>query len=121
MTILVVEDNQINMVLLRSMLEKAGYSYTCAFSGEEAVEKAASSEFDIILMDIDLPGIDGVEAFKQIGNRKKATGGSLPPTIALTAYSEDEEKERFIEKGFAGFISKPVDYEKLIEILKDLL
>jgi two-component system, cell cycle response regulator DivK len=109
--ILVVEDNQKNMKLFRDVLEAAGYRTLEATSGERAVEVATEHQPDLVLMDIRLPDIDGVEAL----GRLRADGRTASiPVLAVTAQAMQGDRERFLAAGFDGYISKPVDIVELV-------
>ena len=110
--ILVVEDNEKNMKLFRDVLQAKGYETFEATSGEQAVELATEHVPDLILMDVQLPGIDGTEALGRIqaDERTKAI-----PVVALTAQAMSGDRERFLESGFDGYISKPVDVLDFIQ------
>ena len=97
--ILVVEDNEKNMKLFRDVLQAKGYQTLEATSGEQAVELATEHIPDLILMDVQLPGIDGIEALGRIqaDERTKAI-----PVVALTAQAMSGDRERFLESGFDG-------------------
>ncbi|MBA3718211.1 MAG: response regulator [Actinobacteria bacterium] len=110
--VLVVEDNEKNMKLFRDVLQAKGYFTLEATSGEEAVELASEHVPDLILMDVQLPGIDGVEALARI--RADERTASIP-VVALTAQAMSGDRERFLEAGFDGYISKPVDVLEFIE------
>jgi two-component system, cell cycle response regulator DivK len=110
--VLVVEDNEKNMKLFRDVLQAKGYVPLEATSGEEAVEFASEHVPDLILMDVQLPGIDGIEALARI--RADERTASIP-VVALTAQAMAGDRERFLESGFDGYISKPVDVMEFIE------
>jgi PAS domain S-box-containing protein len=113
--ILVVEDNDINRLLLRLMLENAGHRVTEACDGIEGVAKAAARAFDVILTDISMPGMDGIEATRAIragdGPNRQAR------IIALTAHALPEERDRFLEAGMDMVLTKPVPRDMLIAAL----
>ena len=109
--VLVVEDNEKNMKLFRDVLAAKGYQPIEATTGEDAVELAAEHVPDLILMDSQLPGIDGAEAFARI--RADERTASIP-VVALTAQAMAGDRERFLEAGFDGYISKPVDVLEFI-------
>lgn len=111
--ILVVEDNDLNRHLIKNLLGKCGCDAYYAASGEEAVEAASKNRFDLILMDIQLPGINGVEAAQHI---RKIHPGPVP-IVALTAYAMKGDYDRFIQEGMTDYLSKPVDPGRLSEIL----
>jgi CheY-like chemotaxis protein len=110
--ILVVEDNEKNMKLFRDVLQAKGYDPLEATSGEQAVELATEHVPDLILMDVQLPGIDGVEALGQIRADERT---AAIPVVALTAQAMAGDRERFLESGFDGYISKPVDVLEFIQ------
>ena len=104
--VLVVEDNERNMKLFRDVLESSGYRTLEATTGERAVELVFEHCPDLVLMDIQLPDIDGVEALGRL--RADGRTASLP-VLALTAQAMDGDRERFLAAGFDGYLSKPVD------------
>jgi two-component system cell cycle response regulator DivK len=113
--ILVVEDNQKNMKLFRDVLLATGYRTLEATTGEEAVALATKHAPDLVLMDIQLPGIDGVEAL----GRLRADGRTASvPVLALTAQAMAGDRERFLAAGFDGYLSKPVNIADLIAAVK---
>ena len=114
--ILVVEDNDKNMKLVRDVLQATGYSTLEATTGEEAVELALSQAPTLVLMDVRLPGIDGVEALARL--RQNERTASIP-VLALTAQAMSGDRERFLEAGFDGYLAKPVDVGELIETVRE--
>jgi two-component system cell cycle response regulator DivK len=110
--ILVVEDNEKNMKLFRDVLQAKGYDTLEATSGEQAVELATGHVPDLILMDVQLPGIDGIEALARIRADEETKG---IPVIALTAQAMAGDRERFLDSGFDGYISKPIDVMEFIQ------
>ncbi len=114
--VLVVDDNDINLALVKSMLEALGIGVVEANDGYQAVEHCAQEYFPLILMDIQMPGMDGVETMKKI--RLLDTRFSDSSIVALTAYALPEEKQSFLEQGFQSLITKPIDESKLIEVLR---
>ncbi len=124
--ILVVEDNETNMYLIRFILNKSGYEVIEAREGAVGVELAAKEKPDLILMDIQLPGIDGLEATKTI--RKFETDDMQPqssivnrqssihrvPIIALTSYAMVGDREKVLAAGCTGYIEKPINPETFI-------
>ena len=109
--ILVVEDNEINLKLITSVLDRLGYAVHTEKLGREGVNAALEMKFDLILMDINLPDINGVEAMKRI--KEKAKGRI--PIIALTAYAMKGDSEKFKAEGFDGYISKPIEIKNVRE------
>jgi two-component system, cell cycle response regulator DivK len=111
--ILVVEDNEKNMKLLRDVLQAAGYRTLEATTGTLAVELATEHRPAVVLMDIQLPDIDGVEALGRLrADRRTAS----IPVLAVTAQAMKEDRERF--RGFDGYLAKPVDIVELLATVK---
>jgi two-component system cell cycle response regulator DivK len=109
--ILVVEDNEKNMKLFRDVLVATGYRTLEATTGGEAVDLATQRAPDLVLMDIQLPDMDGVEAL----NRLRTDGRTASiPVLALTAQAMHGDRERFLGAGFDGYLSKPVDIVELV-------
>ncbi len=111
--VLVVDDNDLNLELIRSALEADGLKIHCAHSGEEAVQRVNENTYDVILMDVRMPGIGGLGAMKEI---KKSSGKSTP-IFAVTASTMKGEMEKLIREGFDDFIAKPII---LVELRKKL-
>ena len=113
--ILVVEDNEKNMKLFRDVLHASGYRTLEAATGERAVELVFEHRPDLVLMDIQLPDIDGIEAL----SRLRADGRtSSVPVLALTAQAMEGDRERFLAAGFDGYLSKPVDIAEFVATVK---
>jgi two-component system, cell cycle response regulator DivK len=109
--ILVVEDNEKNMKLFRDVLSATGYRTLEATTGGEAVEMATRHTPDLVLMDIQMPDIDGVEALRRL--RADARTASLR-VLAVTAQAMHGDREHFLAAGFDGYLSKPVDVHELL-------
>jgi two-component system, cell cycle response regulator DivK len=109
--ILVVEDNELNMKLFRDVLVATGYRTLEATTGGQAVELAGEHAPDLVLMDIRLPDIDGVEALHRL--RADERTASIP-VLALTAQAMRGDRERFLAAGFDGYVSKPVNIVELV-------
>jgi PAS domain S-box-containing protein len=106
--ILVAEDNAINLLVIRTVLEKAGYHVTSVGNGRDAIALLERGEFDLVLMDISMPGMDGVSATKEI--RALEDSGAIrrgTPIVAITAHSMAGDRERFLATGMNDYISKP--------------
>jgi len=109
--ILIVEDNERNMKLFRDVLGATGYETLEAASGEAAVTVAGEQTPDLVLMDIQLPDIDGLEALRRLRADERT---AAVPVLALTAQAMQGDRERFLEVGFDGYLSKPVDVVELV-------
>ncbi len=114
--ILLVDDDKISSLHGQRVLEKTGYYVEVAENGRDALDKLSRNDFDCVLMDIQMPIIDGVEATKRI--RSSTYGFSNVPVIALTAYAMTGDREDFIQAGMNDYISKPIDRKDLVEVLK---
>lgn len=117
-SILVVEDNPMNMELVTCILESNGIEVTQAVDGLEALEKIRNSLFDLILLDIQLPGMGGLEVLKHI---KESPALQQIKVVALTAQALVGDKERFIDTGCTGYISKPIDVFHFMDELNAFL
>jgi two-component system cell cycle response regulator DivK len=113
--ILVVEDNEKNMKLFRDVLAAKGYRTLEAATGRQAVDVASEHTPDLVLMDIQLPDLDGVEALQRL--RADPRTASIP-IVALTAQAMRGDRERFLAAGFDGYVSKPVNVHDLIETVR---
>ena len=116
--ILVVEDNEINMYLCCRIIKSSGYEVIEARTGEEGVALALKERPDLIIMDIQLTGIDGLEATKRI--RESEADGEIP-IIALTSYAMAGDKEKALKAGCTGYIEKPINPETFISEIKKFL
>jgi PAS domain S-box-containing protein len=115
-TILVVEDSPDNQMLLRVLLTRYGAKVEIAEDGLMGVEKAMTSKFDIVLMDVQMPRMDGYEAVQFLRSKNYAV-----PIVALTAHAMIEEREKCLSVGYSDFLSKPIDRTKLLGLLKIIL
>lgn len=114
--ILVVDDDVVSLMMLQAYLKKNDYCVFAASGGKEAIELHKNEQPDVILMDISMPDMNGVEAMKSIRKYSKSGHEMI---IAQTAFAYEEDQEKFIEEGFDGYVSKPIDFAKLIKLLKD--
>jgi CheY-like chemotaxis protein len=109
-TVLVVEDNPLNLKLVRDVLGHAGYRVLEAGDAERGIALARSESPDLILMDVQLPGIDGIEALGRLRADAETAG---IPVVALTALAMKEDRERCLAAGFDGYLEKPVSVPEL--------
>lgn len=114
--VLVAEDNRINRVLVTRLLQKQGHSVTLACDGCEAVQKSGEQEFDVVLMDIQMPEMDGLQATAAIRERELSSGKHLP-ILAVTAHAMTGYRESCLSAGMDGYLSKPIRAEELLEAL----
>ena len=117
-TVLIVEDNELNMKLFHDLLEAHGYNIIATKDGMEALRIARDKRPDLILMDINMPVMDGVTAFKELRNQ---TQGDHPPVIALTANALPEQLDAYLSKGMAGCVTKPIQEVELVRTILNVL
>ena len=103
--ILVVEDNERNLKLLRDVLQYAGYDVRAARTAEDGIALAVSEPPDLVLMDLQLPGIDGIEALRRL--RESPRTANIP-VVAVTAQAMKQDRERVLQAGFDGYVEKPI-------------
>ncbi len=116
LSVLLAEDNKINQVFLTRILQKRGHLVTLAENGEEAVRLFEKGSFNVVLMDIQMPVMDGLEACRKI-RRLEESGGLHTAIIALTAYAMEEDRQRIVSAGMDDYVSKPVDSSNLFETI----
>ena len=116
--ILIVEDNPKNLKLVRDTFQVKGYRTIAAGTGEEGVRLARDQQPALVLMDIQLPGISGIEAFRQL--RADPTTRAIP-VIAVTASVMAQERQKVMAAGFDGFQGKPISVRELLETVRGIL
>jgi two-component system cell cycle response regulator DivK len=116
--ILIVEDNEKNLKLFQIIIESLGYETLLAKNGEEGVRMAKEQIPDLIIMDIQMPVMDGISTLKVLRSNKKTKD---IPVIALTSYAMKGDKERLLEIGFIDYISKPISKDSFIEVVEKVL
>ena len=114
--VLIVEDNEKSMKLVRELLSAKGYSTLEATNGEQAVALAVEHLPDLVLMDVRLPDLDGVEALRRLRTDERT---SAIPVLAVTAQAMAGDKERFLAAGFDGYVPKPVDIAELVRTVHE--
>ena len=117
-TILVVDDQNDNLVLVSLAMQDRGFRVVTASNGEEAVSTAKIAVPDLILMDIAMPHLDGLEATRLI---RVEAGLENTPIIALTAFDTEGFRKAAHDAGFSGYLTKPIDFERLFKLIKMLL
>jgi CheY-like chemotaxis protein len=118
--ILLAEDNPVSQKLAKRLLEKRGHRVTLASSGREVLQAVERERFDLILMDIQMPEVDGFEATARIRQRERGTGRQVP-IIAVTAHATEHDRERCLEADMDGYISKPFLAKELDEAIEKAL
>ncbi len=116
--ILVVEDNPLNLKLVRDVLGAAGYEVVTATSGEEGLRAAAEHPPELVLMDLQLPGIDGTEAMRQLRDGPLADD---VPVVAVTAFAMAGDQANAARAGFDGYIEKPISVRGLVDQVQGFL
>lgn len=116
--VLLIEDNPLNMELAVDLLELGGYEVLTATTAEEGIELAQKETPDLILMDISLPGMDGLEATRILKKDKKVKD---VPIVAMSAHAMTGDKEKAMEAGCVGYITKPIDTKSLVERVKEFM
>ena len=117
--LLLAEDNTVNQKLAVRLLENRGHSVVVACNGREALERISHESFDIVLMDVQMPEMDGFEATRRIRERERTTGDHVP-IIAMTAHAMKGDRERCLQAGMDGYISKPLRPSELFESVESL-
>ena len=118
--VLVVDDNPINRKVAGGMLSKRGFQVTLACSAQEALDLVADEAFDMVFMDVQMPGMDGLEATAEIRRRRIASDGRPLPIVAFTAHAMSGDSERFLQGGMDGYLTKPIRASDLDELLRTL-
>ncbi len=116
--ILLVEDNEMNRDMLSRRLQRKGFEVALAVDGREGVEMAAAGDYDLILMDMSLPEIDGWEATRQLRAKTKT---ERTPIIALTAHAMAGDREKALEAGCDDYDTKPIELPRLLSKIQSLL
>jgi len=117
LTVLLAEDNLINQHLVRRLLEKRGHTVTLAASGREALGHVETHMFDLILMDVQMPDMDGLQASTRIREIERRRG-TYTPIVALTAHTMKGDRERCLAAGMDQFINKPIDAARFVEVVE---
>ncbi|HMD96451.1 MAG TPA: PAS domain S-box protein [Terriglobia bacterium] len=118
--ILLAEDNAVNQKLASRLLEKRGHTVVVAANGREALKALEKEEFDLVLMDVSMPEMDGLEAARAIRAAEQTTGAHLP-IIAMTAHAMKGDRERCLAAGMDGYLAKPVQARELFAVAQDVL
>lgn len=116
-TVLIVEDNEKNLRLARDVLEFGGFTALEATTAEDGLVVAAEQRPDVILMDIQLPGMDGVAALAEL--RANPVTASIP-VVALTAFAMSGDRDRLVNAGFDDYVAKPIDIDRLLDTVTRL-
>ncbi len=118
--ILVAEDSLVNRELIARLLTRWGHDVMTVRCGQEALDAIESEHFDLVLMDVQMPDMDGLEATAVLRDKEKATGRHMP-IIAVTAYAMPDDRERFLQMGLDGYVAKPIKADCLFESVEQML
>ncbi|MFI5246780.1 MAG: response regulator, partial [Gemmatimonadales bacterium] len=118
--ILLAEDNVVNQLVASRVLARHGHHVVTCGNGREALERLGGERFDLILMDVEMPELDGFEATAAIRNTEKTTGAHIP-IIAMTAHALMGDRERCLAAGMDGYVSKPIQPAELFKAVEQLL
>jgi CheY-like chemotaxis protein len=118
--ILLAEDNPVNRTLAVRLLEKRGHTVVTAANGRDALQELERGNFDLVLMDVQMPEMDGFEATAALRNQESTTGEHLP-VIAMTAYAMHGDRERCLAAGMDGYVAKPVNGADLVATIERVL
>ncbi len=121
LVLLVVDDVEINRMVASKILERMGHDVTCAGSGREALALIAARVFDAVFMDVQMPEMDGLQATAAVRAGEVSSGGRHMPIIAMTAYALAGDRDRCLDAGMDGYVSKPVKPEKIREALEQIV
>jgi len=119
--LLLAEDNRVNQIMARRSLEKTGFSVECVNNGAEALDALNVKNFDGVLLDIQMPVMDGMEAAQRIRDGEAGAANQTIPIIALTAHAMNDDKHRFLTSGMDAVVAKPFEMEELVGTLTELL
>lgn len=117
LSFLIVDDIFVNRLLLSKILNRSGANYEFANNGKEALEKIANKDFDMVLMDIEMPVMNGLEATKKIRNLENKKKADVP-IVALSAHNINDMWEEFGVAGFSDFLPKPYSAQKIKDIIE---
>ena len=116
---MLAEDNLVNQKLAQTLLEKGGHRVSLALTGAEAVRSWRESDIALILMDVQMPEMDGIEATQEIRLQERTTGGHVP-IVAMTAHAMADDRERCLDAGMDDYLSKPINRKELLAVLARL-
>lgn len=118
--VLLAEDEHINRVLIETVLEQLGVDVTAVSSGREAIKEVEAGDYQLVLMDVQMDDLDGLEATRRIREKEKNSGHHIP-IVALTAHAMVGDREKCLQAGMDGYLSKPVDRHEILEVMTEHL
>jgi CheY-like chemotaxis protein len=120
LNILLAEDNPLNQKITAKLLEKKGWLVTIVKDGQGVLEQIAHKNFDVILMDVQMPGVDGFEATQRIRRREEKMKTHIP-IVAITAHAMVEDEKKCLDAGMDGYLSKPIDAAKVYAVIEQVV
>jgi len=118
--ILLAEDNRVNQLLAVRLLEKRGHTVVAVQNGREAVDAIERESFDLALLDVQMPVMDGLQAAALIRQIERDMGWGHLPLIAMTAYAMKGDEERCLAAGMDAYVPKPIKFQRLLEVIREL-
>jgi len=119
--VLIAEDNAVNVLVVRTVLERAGYEVETAANGDEALSLLGRSPFDLVLMDISMPNVDGMEATRRVRAGELSGVDAAVPIVAITAHSMHGDREEFLAAGMDDYLAKPFSKQALLDVVTRLV
>jgi two-component system CheB/CheR fusion protein len=118
LSVLLVDDVEANRILARHLMEQRGWQVCEAVNGQEALDRVAEQDYDLVLMDVEMPVMNGIEATKQLRRQEAANGGSHLPVIAMTAHALQGDRERMLASGMDDYVSKPLILDEFFQAIE---
>jgi len=118
LSVLLVDDVEANRILARHLMEQKGWQVCEAVNGQEALNRLQEKDYDLVLMDVEMPVMNGIEATKQLRRQEAANGGSHLPVIAMTAHALQGDRERMLASGMDDYISKPLILDEFFKTIE---
>ncbi|MDD4730809.1 MAG: response regulator [Desulfovibrio sp.] len=119
--VLLAEDDDVNSLTIRKLLQHYGHEVDAVMDGAQALEMLRSNTYDVVLMDIRMPRMDGLETTRHIRSDEEFRNQAEIPIIALTAHAMLGDRETFLAEGMSGYLSKPVELEELLEVMDQVI
>lgn len=119
--VLLAEDDDVNSLTIRKLLEHHGHEVDAVADGEAALQRLRTGSYDVVLMDIRMPRMDGLEATRRIRHDQEFVAVARIPIIALTAHAMVGDREKFLASGMSGYLSKPVELGELLAVMQEVV
>jgi two-component system CheB/CheR fusion protein len=118
LSVLLVDDVEANRILARHLMEQRGWQVCEAVNGQEALDRVAEQDYDLVLMDVEMPVMNGIEATKQLRRQEAGNGGGHLPVIAMTAHALQGDRERMLASGMDDYVSKPLILDEFFQAIE---